>query len=342
MSNTIYAGKTKNGVIIDDMVDDNRDLVYRDTRYPGYFIRLCQSLLDENDEEFETAGPALAVFNEAKPLEPIWGVRLTGQFSDYTNEWEAKTDLMEKEMEKLWENFGQEYIENSVISAINIEWHIEFEDVYNELVKLPAAEAVKVLGDIFTKDTYENMTEEERREAVFSLFVSNPSRFYGLFGLPEEYVLTEEEMNEVNHIEEVFSYIDIGYWIMRKFNRSLKSITIQRELKSNLQWKETKKAPTKFGVALKEKPLDYGLTKSEVMNLFDMIDGKEAFPVEFDGESSTAMGFISIEDADLMDYDYTKLQETVYNILSDMNNENESCIYECPNNQGTTTIWLSR
>ena len=49
MSSTIYGGKTRNGVIIQDMVDDNRDYVYRNKNFEGYFARFAQSLLDEND-----------------------------------------------------------------------------------------------------------------------------------------------------------------------------------------------------------------------------------------------------------------------------------------------------
>ena len=106
---------------------------------------------------------------------------------------------------------------------------------------------------------------------------------------------------------------------------------------------EKEKIPRKFGVVLKEKPLDEGLTRSEVMDLFDMLSGVEAIPIEIQGDvNSTAMGFINLTDADWMDYDYSKLEDVVKNILNDMNNEKDPPIYECPNNNGVTTIWLSR
>ena len=123
---------------------------------------------------------------------------------------------------------------------------------------------------------------------------------------------------------------------------------------SEISWEEFKawltgrkkaegKFPRKFGVVLKEKPLDEGLTRSEVMDLFDILSGVEAIPIEIQGDvNSTAMGFINLTDADWMDYDYSKLEDVVKNILNDMNNEKDPPIYECPNNNGVTTIWLSR
>lgn len=38
MSSTIYGGKTRNGVIIQDMVDDNRDYVYRNKNLCGFAV----------------------------------------------------------------------------------------------------------------------------------------------------------------------------------------------------------------------------------------------------------------------------------------------------------------
>ena len=105
MSSTIYGGKTKNDVIIQDMVDDNRDIVYRDDRFPNHFARFGQSILDEDDTEFKTAGPAIAIFEDAEPFEPIWGVRLSGSFSDYTNGWDM-TELFRNRLKDIWDDFA--------------------------------------------------------------------------------------------------------------------------------------------------------------------------------------------------------------------------------------------
>ena len=99
---------------------------------------------------------------------------------------------------------------------------------------------------------------------------------------------------------------------------------------------------TGYEVVLKEKPLDEGLTRSEVMDLFDILSGVNGIPMEIQGNNSTAMGFIIPEEAERMDYDFSELENVVRSILNDMENENESCTYQCPNKYGTTTIWLSR
>lgn len=114
MSSTIYGGKTRNGVIIQDMVDDNRDYVYRNKNFKGYFARFAQSLLDENDVDFKTAGPAIAIFNDNDPFEPIWGVRLTGSWDDYTNGFDM-FDPFTKELDSLWNSFSEPYKKGALL-----------------------------------------------------------------------------------------------------------------------------------------------------------------------------------------------------------------------------------
>ncbi len=99
---------------------------------------------------------------------------------------------------------------------------------------------------------------------------------------------------------------------------------------------------TEYNIVLKEKPFDEGLTKEEVVDLFDMLSGPEAIPVEIQGESSSAMGIINLTDAEYMSYDYTALEELVKSILNDMDCESETCKYEVPNAYGVSTMYLSR
>lgn len=87
----------------------------------------------------------------------------------------------------------------------------------------------------------------------------------------------------------------------------------------------------KFGIALKEKPGMDGLTKQDVAELYDMLDGEEAFPLELEPDfvESSAMGFITPEAAEALEYEYqTGLREFVVNILDDMENESEDGTYE--------------
>ena len=65
--------------------------------------------------------------------------------------------------------------------------------------------------------------------------------------------------------------------------------------------------------------------------LYDMLDGEEAFPLELEPDfvESSAMGFITPEAAEALEYEYqTGLREFVANILDDMGNESEDGTYE--------------
>ena len=98
-----------------------------------------------------------------------------------------------------------------------------------------------------------------------------------------------------------------------------------------------------FDIALKEKPKTSGLSKSEVMDLFNMLSESEGYPMEIGNNSydSTDMGFITPSAAEVLDYLYNQesgLGQFVSSILGDMAKESEDCIYEY---QGLK-IWLSR
>ncbi len=85
---------------------------------------------------------------------------------------------------------------------------------------------------------------------------------------------------------------------------------------------------TKFGAAFIQKPLDEGLTKSEVSDLFDILKDASAIPFEVQSENVVAMGFVNRTDAELMDYDFKPLEAFVREIISDTVNENETGQYE--------------
>lgn len=98
----------------------------------------------------------------------------------------------------------------------------------------------------------------------------------------------------------------------------------------------------KFGIALREVPDVTGLTRSDINDLFDMLNSEEAYPIELEAKQHecSAMGFITPFAADKLNYDYEKsgLHDFIANILDDMNNESESCQYQFNDIQ----IWLSR
>ena len=72
-----------------------------------------------------------------------------------------------------------------------------------------------------------------------------------------------------------------------------------------------------YGVILREKSLDDGLTLEDVTMMIKKLHGIEGIPVEFQGEGSVAMGFINLTDAEIMNYDYSALEEMVFEVLND-------------------------
>ena len=98
-----------------------------------------------------------------------------------------------------------------------------------------------------------------------------------------------------------------------------------------------------FEIALIEKPGWEGLSKSEVMDLYDMLSRPEAFLVEIDDidGNSAAMGFITPQAAEELDYMYdqdSELGQFISSILNDINNESEDCTYVFKD----LRIWMSR
>ena len=92
-----------------------------------------------------------------------------------------------------------------------------------------------------------------------------------------------------------------------------------------------------YDVVLTERPHDCGLSKSEIMDLIDMTIG-DVIPLDIVGDYSSAMGFITLDAADALNYDFDKMNEYVKNIINDMENESEDCTYKFD----ILTIWLSR
>ena len=92
--------------------------------------------------------------------------------------------------------------------------------------------------------------------------------------------------------------------------------------------KDSAKLITEFGAAFIQKPLDEGLKKGEVSDLFDMLKGISAIPIEVQAENSVAMGFVNRTDAELMNYDLEPLEAFVRGIISDIKKENETGQYE--------------
>lgn len=97
-----------------------------------------------------------------------------------------------------------------------------------------------------------------------------------------------------------------------------------------------------YALVLKEVPFTKGLRRNDVIDLFDMLNNIEAYPIELEARTHecSAMGFITPEAAELLDYDYESsgLHDFVALILDDVNNESADCNYEFKG----IKIWLSR
>lgn len=120
-----------------------------------------------------------------------------------------------------------------------------------------------------------------------------------------------------------------SYVVPAAFNLDLSKIEIVGD---KIVIRDGEKAQTSqtFGITLVEKPNVDGLTKAEVMEMYDQMNGDEAYPLEINGSESSAMGFITPEAAEILNYDYQEsgLNDFVAVILDDMNNESEDGTYE--------------
>ena len=87
-----------------------------------------------------------------------------------------------------------------------------------------------------------------------------------------------------------------------------------------------------YDIVLIEKPGELGLTKAEVMDMYDSLNGDEAYPIEIYNcnSESSAMGFISTAAAETIDYDYeaSGLNAFVGEILGDMALESPLGVYK--------------
>lgn len=98
----------------------------------------------------------------------------------------------------------------------------------------------------------------------------------------------------------------------------------------------------KFQIVLKEKESVDGLTRSDVLDMLDMLDSTEVYPIELEAREheSVAMGFISPNAASKLWYNYESsgLHDYIAGILDDMEKESDDCTYEFKG----ICIWLSR
>lgn len=95
-----------------------------------------------------------------------------------------------------------------------------------------------------------------------------------------------------------------------------------------------------YDIVLIEKPGCDGITLAEIKQIFPMLKDAEAFPIELEAKEHecSAMGFITPNAAEQLNYEYDALRTFVANILDDMANETPDNTYSYQN----LTIYLTR
>jgi hypothetical protein len=101
-----------------------------------------------------------------------------------------------------------------------------------------------------------------------------------------------------------------------------------------------------YDVVLKEKEGVEGLILDEIEDMMALVKDPEVFPIDLEAREHecAAMGFITTEAADCLDYDYegSGFHDFVASILDDMENETETGEYEYTYRENTISIFMSR
>ena len=69
------------------------------------------------------------------------------------------------------------------MEAINIEWSVDIDEMYELFDEMTANKAAKLLE--MPVDTYTNMTTEERHDYIYDMFRHCPGWVYDVLNLPE-------------------------------------------------------------------------------------------------------------------------------------------------------------
>ncbi len=90
--------------------------------------------------------------------------------------------------------------------------------------------------------------------------------------------------------------------------------------------------PSSFDIALLQKPCEDGLTKTESMDLYDMLSDSEALPIDLcsTNGNSSALGFITLQAAEKLNYklsEYSELGRYIVSVLDDIYKESAKGCY---------------
>lgn len=101
----------------------------------------------------------------------------------------------------------------------------------------------------------------------------------------------------------------------------------------------------KFDIVLVQKPADLeGLTKTEIIDMLDIINANEVFPIEIDAnkQNCVAIGFTTAKFYDncVTTKQINAFKNFIAEILDDTNNESDDNTYKYVASQDALTIYL--
>ena len=100
---------------------------------------------------------------------------------------------------------------------------------------------------------------------------------------------------------------------------------------------------TKYELVMTEKPLNEGLTRAEILDLMDMLEGTEAIPFEMRNDYTAALGFISASAAEKVRRLMWGLDDHILLLLDSMVPYDYDGICEYQHSDGTKLeFWFSR
>ena len=134
-----------------------------------------------------------------------------------------------------------------------------------------------------------------------------------------------------------------GYWKIEEVPEKAKETAKVASPVSRKDDEDFKTNDAYFEIALIEKPGIEGLTRSEVMDLMDMLSRPEGLPIDIcdTNGNSSAMGFITPQAAEELEWEYDQnsdLGSFISDILDDMDKESEDGTYV----YNDLRIWLNR
>ena len=109
---TIFGGKTLNGIEVDDMVDNDRDLVYHDELIGDQLFIRCNTIVSYDDQgirEPDLTQLGLIVYHRDAPYEPLYGKVLEKPCLDYFDDTGVGTQKLDDAVAKFWDEVKSDY-----------------------------------------------------------------------------------------------------------------------------------------------------------------------------------------------------------------------------------------